>query len=288
MMNLATISTKSEGKGGMTASMDPILISIRPTLTCNFSCSFCLSSSGNRRKEQSSWKEIEEFFRQLDKANFNGELHICGGEPFVYRKIDKLIVESSKHVPRLSVLTNASWIPQVQSSKLQMRKLYERLLMVKNLSNTTLRLSMDTYHFDGENGKTVNPKGPMRLATFIAAARDVGLKSNVHYQVMVTEKTLEDALKTKEMLIGALRLQGEDCTFIKTRGMYKLGQAREGKTFRIGDSNYVAINPTLDGTLIVYAGRQEETAGIVYGPVNKLCEVIEKHRMANTAMKYTG
>jgi organic radical activating enzyme len=252
---------------------EPILISIRPTLRCNFNCDFCLSNSNLGRKEVAEWKELEKFFEQLDKAGFKGDLHICGGEPFIYKEIDRLIVESSAHAPELSVLTNASWIP-VELNERNEQRLAERLKIIQNLSNTILRLSIDTFHFKGEPGK--EPRSLQRLQSFVVVAERISLVPDKHYQVMVTESTLDEALKMKQRIADLLRIS--DTNFIKARGVYKLGRSKEGKEFKLGDPNYIAINPTLEGKLIIYAGRQEETAGIVYGSVDKLQEVIEHHR----------
>lgn len=252
---------------------EPILVSIRPTLRCNFDCSMCLSSSNFQRRESADWNQLEKFFEQLDRAGFRGDLHICGGEPFVYGEIDRLIVESSRHAHALSVLTNASWVP-TELNDANSGRLLERLSIVRNLPNTTLRLSVDTYHFKGSRGGET--KGLQRLRVFVEAARMVGLIPNRHYQVMITEATLEDALRMKDRLAELLEITETD--FIKARGVYKLGRSKEGKEFRLGEPGYIAINPTTEGTLIIYAGRQEETAQVVYGNVDRLQEVIEHHR----------
>lgn len=255
---------------------EPILVSIRPVMRCNFSCKFCLSSSDSSRKEEAKELELNKFFEQLDKANFNGTLHICGGEPFLYKGIDDLMVKCSQHAPEVAVLTNGSWVPFIYNDRTYSR-LKERLERVKQLPNVMIRISIDSYHIDGETG---NPKSFERLKLFVKAADEVGLIPGKHYSVQVTERTDDEAVAMGNRIATELGTN-KGSLFIKTRSLYQLGRAANetaGRSFRLGEGGYIAVGPTLSGNLIIYAGRLEETKNIVYGTVDKLSEVIENHR----------
>jgi hypothetical protein len=252
---------------------EPILVSLRPIMHCNFSCKFCLSRSDKNRTEKALRTELDRFFGQLDGAKFNGIIHICGGEPFLYKEIDGLMAECSKHAVEVAALTNGSWIPYVDEER-SLSRLRARLEQVKGLPNVMIRISMDSYHLDGEAG---DPKGLDRLRIFSKVADSMGLVPGQHYSIQVTEKTETDAVAMRGRIEGLLGIS-DGSGFIRTRGMYHLGRAQGGREFHLGDPHYIALNPTTEGKLIIYAGRQEENVNVVYGGVDKLGEVIENHR----------
>ncbi len=257
-------------------AIEPILVSIRPVMRCNFSCKFCLSNSDSSRKEEAKELELDKFFEQLDKANFNGTLHICGGEPFLYKNIDNLMVKCDQHAPEVAVLTNGSWIPFIYNDQTFLR-LKERLERVKQLTNVMIRISIDSYHMDGEAG---NPKSFERLKLFVKAADEIGLIPGKHYSVQVTERTDNEAIAMGNRIAMELGTT-KGPLFIRTRSLYRLGRAKNetvGRRFSLGEGGYIAVGPTLSGNLIIYAGRLEETKDIVYGTIDKLSEVIENHR----------
>ena len=93
-------------------------VKIQMGLSCNYSCDYC-SQKFVERPPETSKKDIEEFMRKFDHLDFSEQrgLHIefWGGEPFVYWKTMKPLVEAIsekfahwKKKPRFSVITNGS------------------------------------------------------------------------------------------------------------------------------------------------------------------------------------
>jgi MoaA/NifB/PqqE/SkfB family radical SAM enzyme len=264
---------KQKESGG---TSEPILISLRPTLRCNFKCTFCLSDSGPHRKEYAARDELIAFFDQLDKAQFRGAMHICGGEPFLYKDINWLIAESCKHAEEVTVLTNGSWIPYTAKWR-GFCKLKDELRMLKELPNVKIRISLDSYHLQEHTG---DPRGIKRLMTFARASKAAGLTPGEQYIVQVTEATHDEAENTKRKIERALGMSGDDASFIRTREMYKLGRSEQGREFRIGEQDYIIVNPTLEGRLIIYAGRAEECEQSPYGGIETLGALLDERRAA--------
>jgi uncharacterized protein len=94
------------------------LLKIQLGLSCNYSCDYC-SQKFVERAPETSKKDIDAFLLKFDELEFDEEkglkIEFWGGEPFVYWKTLKPLVEAIdarfshwKNRPRYSVITNGS------------------------------------------------------------------------------------------------------------------------------------------------------------------------------------
>lgn len=99
-------------------SRDVRVLKIQLGLSCNYACEYC-SQRFVERPEQTTKKDIDDFLNKMRTLNFsekNGlKIEIWGGEPFVYWKTMKPLVEALKEEfanwvikPQFSVITNGS------------------------------------------------------------------------------------------------------------------------------------------------------------------------------------
>jgi uncharacterized protein len=93
-------------------------LKIQMGLSCNYSCDYC-SQKFVERQPETSKKDIDVFLEKLENLHFDEDvglkIEIWGGEPFVYWKTMKPLVEAIaekfddwKTKPRFSVITNGS------------------------------------------------------------------------------------------------------------------------------------------------------------------------------------
>lgn len=94
------------------------MVKIQLGLSCNYSCSYC-SQRFVERPPETNKKDIENFMELFDNLEFSEKdglkIEIWGGEPFVYWKTFKPLVEAIaekfshwEKPPRFSVITNGS------------------------------------------------------------------------------------------------------------------------------------------------------------------------------------
>lgn len=99
-------------------SRDVRILKIQLGLSCNYACEYC-SQRFVERPEQTNKNDIEAFLQKIRKLNFSEEnglkIEMWGGEPFVYWKTMKPLVEALKEEfsdwvikPQFSVITNGS------------------------------------------------------------------------------------------------------------------------------------------------------------------------------------
>jgi uncharacterized protein len=99
-------------------SKDVSILKIQLGLSCNYSCDYCSQRFVERPKETTK-KDIDAFITKLRHLNFDErrglKIEMWGGEPFVYWKTMKPLVEALKEEfadwkekPQFSVITNGS------------------------------------------------------------------------------------------------------------------------------------------------------------------------------------
>jgi radical SAM protein with 4Fe4S-binding SPASM domain len=85
----------------------PYRIEIAPTFACNSKCKLCfISRYWKNTANELSLNEFDEFFKNLDSSLY--WLAISGGEPFLRKDIDKIILSASENCRNLFVVNIAT------------------------------------------------------------------------------------------------------------------------------------------------------------------------------------
>lgn len=93
-------------------------LKIQLGLSCNYSCEYC-SQRFVERADETSFKNVDDFLKRIDVLEFDEKaglkIELWGGEPFVYWKTIKPLVEGLKmkfafwlNKPHYSIITNGS------------------------------------------------------------------------------------------------------------------------------------------------------------------------------------
>jgi len=87
----------------------PEAVNIYPTDRCNLNCAMCFEKLRNPRPEL----DINDWLRIIDNlACFKPRIHLSGGEPFLYRGIDRMIKHIKSHGLFLAITTNGVFLEQ--------------------------------------------------------------------------------------------------------------------------------------------------------------------------------
>ena len=253
---------------------EQIIISLKPTIKCNFNCGFCLSKSTSKTKSSVSQKELKKFFKCLKDTNFKGVVHISGGEPFLYAKLDSLIKSCCKNNLLTIISTNGSWIPSNPNKK-QYRLFLDKLKKVFKKPNIKIRISMDSNHLNQKRG---DPFGIERLKIFKTASKELGLVAGKDYSIMITEEKLENAKKMKKYISTFLGESTKSSKYIELREVVKLGRSKKGSEIPLNKTGFIPIRPDSNGNLQVYYGRKEESLNVSRGGIECLPKIIMEHR----------
>jgi MoaA/NifB/PqqE/SkfB family radical SAM enzyme len=90
-------------------SFAPESVNMYPTDRCNLKCTMCFQ----RLRPNHDELPIDTWYAIIDRlARFKPRIHLSGGEPFVYKDIDKLITRIKEHGLFLTVTTNGTFLKE--------------------------------------------------------------------------------------------------------------------------------------------------------------------------------
>jgi radical SAM protein with 4Fe4S-binding SPASM domain len=178
-----------------------------PTLRCNKNCEFCFNRV-NRSFESIEFPpdKIEDFVDILKRNNIL-HLDILGGEPFLYKALEKLVKSAIEHEIKVTISTNGSF-----------EKKIERLLKLNKNARVQIGISIN----DGINQslldlirkhklwiKSVISRKQTPHREIVKFAKSNGIDYYLLYMDAVTEKDLELSMPFYEFmkLIKELRNQ---------------------------------------------------------------------------------
>lgn len=256
------------------AIMESLIISLKPSIQCNFKCNFCLSNSAPCVNQTVSSKELKRFFDVLSQVSFEGTIHISGGEPFLYKDLESLLEKCCKYASLTIILTNGSWIPSKPTNE-EYSLFINKLKRIFQWHNAKIRISMDSAHLDKEMGDSL---GLERLKIFEKASREIGLGAGKDFSIVVTEETIHQANKMKEVIFKIFDNSTINSDFIEVREILKLGRSKNGSQLPLRQPGFITVRPNENGNLNVYFWRKEESLNIPAGGVDVLARVIKEHR----------
>lgn len=81
------------------------ILHIHPLLQCNLSCAHCYSDSSPRKKEVLDIKNILPLIESIKEYRYN-ILSVSGGEPFLYKDLQYLLINAKQNGMRTQLVTN--------------------------------------------------------------------------------------------------------------------------------------------------------------------------------------